>query len=114
MEIKIRNEGTARVVELIGEIDAATSSVILERVRPLTSEPGHLVLDMGAVTVMSSAGLRLLLTVARQVQASQHSVEFGLVGASPQIMDTMTVTGFVRFFRFFDTVDDAMKGFNPS
>ena len=65
-----------------------------------------LVMDMSGVTFMSSAGLRMLLLLYRQVRANDGRV--ALVGLSEAIRDTMSITGFLGFFKVYDTVEDAL------
>lgn len=55
---------------------------------------------------MSSAGLRVLLLLYRQV--ASHKGQIILVGLSPAILDTMSVTGFLKFFTVMDKIEAAM------
>jgi len=52
---------------------------------------------------MSSAGLRMLLAMYRQVKSSDAHVV--LAGLSEEIEDTMSMTGFLRFFTTSETVE---------
>jgi anti-sigma B factor antagonist len=62
---------------------------------------------MTEVPYMSSAGLRTLLSTYRQVTAKNGKLI--LVGLSEEIQDTMTVTGFLNFFKTSETVEEAVK-----
>lgn len=65
-----------------------------------------MILDMSHVEYMSSAGLRMLLAVRRQMAANGYIV---LVGLSEAIKDTMTITGFLDFFTTCDTIEDGIQ-----
>ena len=60
-------------------------------------------MDMTQVQYMSSAGLRMLLSMYRQTQGKEGKLV--LVGLSEELQDTMSVTGFLDFFTISETVD---------
>ena len=62
---------------------------------------------MSGVEYMSSAGLRMLLSMYRQISRQNGSIV--LVGLGEEIKDTMSVTGFLNFFTIRDTVDEGLK-----
>lgn len=64
-----------------------------------------MILNMTQVAYLSSAGLRVLLSVYRQVSVQEGSVI--LVGLIEEIKDTMSVTGFLDFFTTTDTLAEA-------
>ena len=70
---------------------------------PLVQPGSKILLDMSQVDYLSSAGLRMLLSLYRQVSSNNGSI--ALVGLSEEIKDSMSVTGFLRFFTLYDTVD---------
>ncbi len=95
------------IVELIGDIDGSTASLVQEQVLPLAQSAARILLDLTQVPYMSSAGLRMLLSVYRQI--SSHSGEVILVGLSEEIHDTMSITGFLDFFTTRDTLDSGLE-----
>lgn len=103
MNIDIKAEDGFQLVTLAGEVDANTAPKIHQVIMPL-AEPGtKILLDMTAVPYMSSAGLRLLLFLYRQTTANAATLV--LVGLSEELIDTMSVTGFLEFFTIRDTLD---------
>ncbi len=103
MKIEITPEDGFQIVTLEGEVDANTAPKIHQQIIPL-AEPGvKILLDMTNVPYMSSAGLRLLLFLYRQTTA--NSAKLVLVGLSEELIDTMSVTGFLEFFTICDTLD---------
>jgi|SRR5581483_338162 anti-sigma B factor antagonist len=107
MEIYVSQAGDVLVVQAFGEIDAAAAEELQTRIADLTAPGSRLVLDMSGVSSMSSAGLRLLLLLYRQVNETGGQIV--LCGASEDIVDTMSATGFLDFFAMYDTVDAGLE-----
>jgi anti-sigma B factor antagonist len=115
MEIQIQERSVSQVdtatptsltyVQIVGDIDGSTASDVQAKVVPLATPSGKMILDLTQVAYMSSAGLRMLLSVYRQMSSQDGKVI--LVGLSEEIQDTMSVTGFLDFFQATDSVDAA-------
>jgi len=103
VEIKIRQDGEVAVAVVSGEIDSKTAGAAQAELLPLIEKSGKTVLDLKQVTFMSSAGLRMLLLLYRQATARDGRV--ALVGLSDEVRDTMSMTGFLKFFLVADTVE---------
>ncbi len=106
MEINISNIDSVQIATLDGDIDASVAPEVSEKILPLATENGKIIVDMTKVPYMSSAGLRTLLSMYRQVSANQAKLI--LVGLSEDIKDTMSVTGFLDFFEVSESVDEAI------
>ena len=110
-EISVNTPQPATVIEMAGDVDANTASLVQEQVLPLAQPESKILLDMTKVPYMSSAGLRMLLSLYRQVTSQNGRIV--LVGLSEEIRDTMHITGFLDFFTSCETVDsglEALKG----
>jgi anti-sigma B factor antagonist len=105
VEVNVKPRDKVTVVELVGDVDGRSAPQAQENILPLAHEDCRLVLDMSRVDYMSSAGLRVLLAVRRQVPASGKVV---LTGLSEQLRETMAITGFLDFFTVTETVDEAI------
>jgi anti-sigma B factor antagonist len=103
MDIATRTVDYVTVVAISGELDGKTSLLAQEQIVPLCQAGGKVVLDMSHVTYMSSAGLRLMLLLYRQVSAANGRMV--LVGLSEDLEDTMSATGFLAYFTPYDTLD---------
>lgn len=98
------------LIELVGDVDGNTAPGVQADVLA-AAEPGvKMILNMAQVGYMSSAGLRVLLSVYRQVSAQDGQVV--LVGLAEEIRDTMSITGFLDFFTTTDTLDEAFAALN--
>ncbi|WP_088242601.1 STAS domain-containing protein [Calothrix rhizosoleniae] len=96
MEISIEEFDGIKVVILVGEIDAKTAPKVQQQVFNLTATDKKVLMDLSQVNYMSSAGLRMLLSLYRHTTAKD--IKLLLVGLSEEIEDTMSVTGFLDFF----------------
>ncbi len=107
MEITIKSLDVGTVVELTGDVDANTAPKVQEKVLPLAGPESKILVDMTNVPYMSSAGLRMLLSLYRQTTAKEGKLV--LVGLSEDLRDTMSVTGFLDFFVTRDTLDAGLE-----
>ena len=99
VETKIDGETVIAVVS--GEIDGKSAPQVQSELLAVLENGSRLLMDMKAVSYLSSAGLRMLLLLYRQVAAKKGRVV--LVGVSEEIRDTMSMTGFINFFTLADT-----------
>lgn len=93
------------LITLVGDIDGNTAPGVQADVLAAAAPDSKMILDMTGVPYMSSAGLRVLLAVYRQMTAQNSQVV--LVGLAEEIRDTMEVTGFLDFFTVTATLDEA-------
>jgi anti-sigma B factor antagonist len=103
MDINIKTVEQVTVVEITGDIDGKTAPQAQSQILPLIQPNCKVVVDMSRVEYMSSAGLRMMLSLHRQASSSKGQLL--LVGLSEEIKDTMSMTGFLNFFTFQDTVE---------
>jgi anti-sigma B factor antagonist len=106
MEVNVQTSGSVTVVELAGELDGKSSAEAQEKILSVIPAGGKTLLDMRKVSYMSSAGLRMLLSIYRKVTGKNGKVV--LVGVIDSIRDTMSVTGFLKFFVIHETVPEGM------
>ena len=103
LNIDIETIDLATVVHVAGDIDGSTAPVAQAKIMPLAEPNCKIAIDMGDVTYMSSAGLRLLLVIYRTIKGNGGEVV--LVRLPEDLRDTMEMTGFLDFFQYFDSVD---------
>jgi anti-sigma B factor antagonist len=103
MEINVRASGQVAIVEISGDIDSKTAQQVQEQLMAVLQSARKVILDMRGVKYMSSAGVRLILITHRQLSSNQGALI--LVGLSEEIKETMSATGFLRFFVVRDTVE---------
>ena len=107
MEVQISSFEDVTVLEASGDVDGSTAPVLQEKVLQVTQPGCRLLMDMSKIDFMSSAGLRVMLLVHRQISGGNGQVV--LVGLSQSIRDTMNATGFLKFFTTADTLDAGLQ-----
>ncbi len=107
IEINIEKRDQVHVVGLSGEIDATTAGQVQQAVLPLSEAGGKIILDCTRLVYMSSAGLRMLLSLYRSAAAKQGKVV--LAGLSVELQDTMSMTGFLGYFTLADSIEAGLQ-----
>lgn len=107
VKITTRTEGAATVVALQGEINSTTSGGLQAQLLPHVGEGCAVLIDLTAVSYVSSAGLRTLLIVHRRAQ--QVTARVTLVGLSEEVHFVMSATGFLDFFDIAENLDAALE-----
>ncbi len=106
MNIEFEEIDGITVATLFGELDGRTAPLVQEKLLALPRPGGKVLLDMSGVGYISSAGLRALLMLYRQMVADDGQV--ALVGLTESIRDVMSVTGFLEFFNDYGTLPEGL------
>jgi anti-anti-sigma factor len=78
---------------LSGRLDSVTQSKLADSLAEVfTSNPGNLVFNFSALDYISSAGLRVLLTAQKKVNASGNTMK--IIGVKPDVKEIFEMTGF--------------------
>jgi anti-anti-sigma factor len=92
MKIESRIQGAVMVVQVNGRLDAAWADLLLGTIRDLVREGHHQVrLDASGLEYLSSAGIRSLLKIRRELEAVSGS--FGIAPAAPFVQETLRMSG---------------------
>ncbi len=106
MKVVITELEEISVIEVTGDIDSKTAPEFERNAKLATEKSRRIVIDLTAVEFMSSAGLRVLLMVYRNIKTQNGKVV--LVGVSEEIQDVMSTTGFINFFAIVERQDEAI------
>jgi anti-anti-sigma factor len=94
--------GIAKIT-MSGELDASVALAFQQEVEKAAAQKvNRLVLLMSELEYIASAGLRTLIFARQKMDPG---VDIYVVGAQPQVMDTMQMTGFDRSVIALDTYD---------
>ena len=91
MNINIKKENGITVLEISGRLDTITAPELEKAINDEGEALKNLVLDFKGVDYISSAGLRVLLTAQKKMNA-QGNME--LINVSEAVMDIFEMTGF--------------------
>jgi anti-anti-sigma factor len=107
MEVERTNRDGVQVFRITGRLDSGTSPAFEAQVLPvIRPEANRVVLDFTGVDYVSSAGLRVVLLVAKQTRATQGA--FAIFGMAKSIHHVFQMSGFARIIALFDTEADAV------
>ncbi|MBN2002239.1 MAG: anti-sigma factor antagonist [Anaerolineae bacterium] len=99
-----------RIPIVVPRIDSNTTPQVAEYVEPLvaslTSQVSGFVFDLQAVTFISSAGLRLLVMLCKQIK---ETGQYMSLVASERIRDVLDLTGLLSFLPTYDTEEAALS-----
>jgi len=111
MSIEIRQEeaGDFRVLALAGRLDTETSADLELALQDLQAAGAtRFLIDLSEISYVSSAGLRVLLALAKQLEGGRGTLRLcGLNDAVKQVFD---VAGFSRMFAIFANRTAALGG----
>jgi anti-anti-sigma factor len=87
-------------ITLIGELDSASAPKLQEEINKLASNPPkELVLFVKELNFMASAGLRMIVFAKQKLGAT---VPIYMVEPQSQVVDTLTMTGFIQSVHIVD------------
>jgi anti-sigma B factor antagonist len=99
-QVDSRETAGATVIAISGELDAAASAGLRDRLISLISGSSMIRLDLSGLTYISSAGLRTLLLAYRHAQSEGSMVM--LTGLRDEVRFVMSATGFLSLFEIED------------
>jgi anti-sigma B factor antagonist len=106
LRIQWRRQDTTAVVAVTGEVDTTTAPLLYEAiVEALAGNPAILVVHLGAVDFMDSAGIAVLAVSLKR--AAERQAKLRLVITRPHLQEIFTLTGLERVFAIFPDVDAA-------
>ena len=106
MTVDLEQIGAVALARITGRVDAYTSPDLDQRLRESVGAGRHLVLDLGGTDYMSSAGLRVLLGLAKR--ASAEGFELRLCGMRPEVSEVFDIAGVTPLFTILDTAQEAL------
>lgn len=107
MNVAISEENGIGTARLEGSLDGKTAPEVREHLRPFLAANSKLILDLTKVDYLSSAGLRLLLLLYRELAGRNGKLV--LVGVSEDIRTVMSHTGFLNFFTLANSASEAQN-----
>jgi len=95
MKISIKTRTNDIVVDVIGNLDSSTTSDLETSLMGLVAKGKDIVLDFKKVEYVSSAGLRVILAVQKELLKSKHNLI--LENANKVVKEVLDITGFSSF-----------------
>lgn len=102
LEIEIKERESFKLVEPQGRIDGLSAPELQTEFEKLTSSGARqIIVSFETVSYISSAGLRIFLTLQKTLK--KIGGEVVLICLSPSIMEVFSVSGFASIFRIYDS-----------
>ena len=97
----------AEVYKLGASLDSSNNAQEQEKILAIFDNGNSVILDMTDCTYVSSAGLRVMLYSYKV--ANSKGLKLYLIGVCDEVRDVMSMTGFEKFFEYFNTVEECQK-----
>jgi anti-anti-sigma factor len=112
LEITRENQGALVILSIAGQLDATTAPE-LDAALMSASDAGsrYMLLNCTRLTYVSSAGLRILLKVYKQLKPTNGML--ALTALQPHIREIFELTGFTNLFSIHDSREAAIRALTP-
>ena len=110
MQIKQMQEGGVHVFSLSGRFDAHSAGDVEEELGLAVSGGARKVLiNLDGTEYISSAGLRVLLGVAKKLK--KEAGEVRLCCLKSYVKEVFDIAGFTQIFKIYNTAEEALQTF---
>jgi anti-anti-sigma factor len=113
MIAKTETSGGCRILSVGGRIDFESALEFENHVNAMLREPSErYIIELSKVELLSSAGLRVLLSTAKRVD--QRNAALGLAAPSQVVRQVFEISHFNLLFKIFDSVPQAIAALKGS
>ena len=110
VSIKEEGKGDVLILKISGRLDAVSSPPAERKVFDYINSGQHkLLLDFSGVDYLSSAGLRMLLSVTKKLKTLSGKIV--LFSVTMNVMDVLKMSGFDHVLEFAKTEEDGLRRF---
>jgi stage II sporulation protein AA (anti-sigma F factor antagonist) len=111
MPVTIERQGDTLIAAADGRVDSTNASTFQDELTAATDGNDHsVILDLGGLSYISSAGLRVILLVAKTLQTK--GAKFVVCSPSDQIREIFEISGFSQIIPVYGSGDEAITAFN--
>ena len=108
MELNHVQEGANTIITIKGRLDAATAPVAEGEInKMLEGEENRLLFDLSDLEYLSSGGLRVVLSAAKEIRRRDGKV--ALAALKQYVYEIFEVSGFTSMIPIKDTVEEGLK-----
>jgi stage II sporulation protein AA (anti-sigma F factor antagonist) len=108
MNITHTRQDQLALVKIEGRLDAATAAAAEKQLVDLVAAGARsMAVDGSALAYISSAGLRVLLSLAKKIKAAQGRIALG--GLQPQVKEILEIAGFSSIMPVHATAEEARR-----
>ena len=107
MNVEARREGTSLVLRADGRVDGTNASEFQVAMKSeIVDTDRVVVLDLSALTYISSAGLRVVLLIAKDLQ--RQGAKLAACSLTDPVKEVFVISGFDKIIPIHDTEDAAI------
>lgn len=107
MEFTTDKKGDHWVIQVKGRMDAVTAPDFESQCgQAIESGERSLVVDLGGLEYISSAGLRSILATAKKLKANDGKIAFA--NLTGMVEEVFSISGFMAMFSVHPTVEEAL------
>ncbi len=97
-----------KVIHIQGDLDSMGTHMVQDKFDDeLAEHESHVVVDMGRVGFISSAGMAMLLVKGKRLR--QVGGKLTIAGASARVHEVLSLAGFHELFEVYPTLDNALE-----
>ena len=110
MELIIEEKNEVLVVSISGNLDTTTSPEAEEKINELiNNDQNKMIVNLHNTGFVSSAGLRVFLSTAKQIGAKGGTVKF--CGANEVVQEILDISGFSGILDVEPSLEEALSAF---
>lgn len=110
MDLSSNQINQATVVSITGSVDALTAGDVTHFINAqIGGGRTRIVVDLGQVDFMSSAGLRAILATLKE--SRRQGGDLRVAAAQPGVGKVLNMAGFTNILNVYATVDEAVASF---
>jgi len=110
MRITQKKEGEVHIFSLSGRFDAYSAEKVEAKLNFAVSEGvSKLLIDLSGTDYVSSAGLKVLLAMAKKLKKKEGQVR--LCCLQPDVKEVFDITEFTHIFKIYETVEEGISNF---
>jgi len=108
MEAQVEEKGDVIVIRVSGRLDAASSPQLEKKINSII-DSGHfkLVLNFSGVEYLSSAGMRLMLSVSKKLKHLEGKVV--ACSLNDEVMEVIKMAGFHQILELYPTEEESFS-----
>ncbi len=110
MEISKEKRNGITCLRIEGSLDASNSSAAEKSIRDAVAEEGaNLILNLSELQYISSAGLRVILVIAKDIKSKNGKIV--LCSMTESVKKVFDISGFSSIFDLQDNIEAALSRF---
>jgi anti-anti-sigma factor len=108
MEAEVEEKGDVIVMRATGRLDAATSPGLEKQINSII-DSGHfkIILNFEHVDYLSSAGMRLMLSISRKLEKLEGKVV--VCNMNDEVLEVIKIAGFTQVLEIYPSEEEAFK-----